>query len=154
MFESIKEFFTKISQTDEGIHFDENDHRLAAAALLTHATMVDGLVKDSERDVLMKSLSTQYELKQEELDELVREAKDADDRSVDFYNFTSVLKRSLDREGLEKIVEMLWEVVLADGIVHELEDNMVWRVAELLGVETRDRVLLRQRVEARLRAVE
>jgi len=39
--------------------------------------------------------------------------------------------------------------VLADGVVHEFEANLVWRAAELLGVSTRDRVLLRKAVEAR-----
>jgi len=43
----------------------------------------------------------------------------------------------------------LWEVVLADGIVDEFETNLVWRVAELIGVSTRDRVTLRKMVEAR-----
>ena len=44
---------------------------------------------------------------------------------------------------------MLWEVVMADGVVHEFESNLVWRTAELLGVSTRDRVILRQQVAAR-----
>ena len=41
---------------------------------------------------------------------------------------------------------MLWEIAFADGSVDEFEENTIWRIAELLGVSTRDRVLLRQRV--------
>jgi uncharacterized tellurite resistance protein B-like protein len=41
---------------------------------------------------------------------------------------------------------MLWEIVYADGKANELEDNLLWRAADLLHVPTRDRVLLRQRV--------
>ena len=44
---------------------------------------------------------------------------------------------------------MLWEVVMADGVIHEFEFESVWRTAELLGVSTRDRVTLRQAVAAR-----
>jgi uncharacterized tellurite resistance protein B-like protein len=44
---------------------------------------------------------------------------------------------------------MLWEVAMADGVVHEFESNLVWRSAELLGVSTRDRVTLRQQVAER-----
>jgi uncharacterized tellurite resistance protein B-like protein len=47
-------------------------------------------------------------------------------------------------------VEMLWEIVMADGVVHAFESNLLWRTAELLGVSTRDRVTLRKMVEARL----
>ena len=32
----------------------------------------------------------------------------------------------------------------ADGILNEFEENVVWRVAELLGVSSRARVSLRQ----------
>lgn len=139
-----------MSRADHAIHFDENDQRLAAAALLTHAMLADGTVRAAEEDALKRTLKRQYDLKPDELEELIREGAEADNSSVDFYAFTSVLKRNLDRAGREAIVEMLWEIVLADGVVHELEDNVVWRVAELLGVETRERVQLRQRVEARL----
>jgi uncharacterized tellurite resistance protein B-like protein len=69
--------------------------------------------------------------------------------SVDLYRFTSVLCRELDQDGRKRIVEMLWEVVMADGVVHEFESNLVWRAAELLGVSTRDRVILKQAVARR-----
>ena len=69
--------------------------------------------------------------------------------SVDLFGFTNVLCRELDQDGRKRIVEMLWEVVMADGVIHEFELNLVWRTAELLGVSTRDRVTLRQAVAAR-----
>ena len=43
---------------------------------------------------------------------------------------------------------MMWEVVCADGNVNALEDNIIWRAADLLGVSSRQRVELRQRVSA------
>ena len=58
--------------------------------------------------------------------------------------------RSLSGEERLKFIELLWEIVYSDGENHELEDNLVWRVAELLGVDGRDRVLLRQAVQARV----
>ena len=36
--------------------------------------------------------------------------------------------------------------VIADGHVTEFEDNLMWRAADLLGVSSRDRIALRQRV--------
>jgi uncharacterized tellurite resistance protein B-like protein len=64
---------------------------------------------------------------------------------VDFYRFTSVLVRLSETERLH-LLELIWEVVYADGELHELEDNLVWRIAELIGVSSRDRVELRQKV--------
>jgi len=65
---------------------------------------------------------------------------------VDLYHFTSLINRSLDEPGRLGIVEMMWEIVLADGRVTEFEDNLMWRAADLLGVSSRDRIALRQRV--------
>jgi uncharacterized tellurite resistance protein B-like protein len=68
---------------------------------------------------------------------------------VDLYRFTSVLTREFDPERRVAVVERLWEVVYADGRVHEFEDNLVWRVAELLGVARHDRLRAKADVAAR-----
>ena len=68
--------------------------------------------------------------------------------AVDLYHFTSVIMRSLNEEGRLRIVEMMWELVYADGQVSEFEDNVVWRAADLLGVSSRDRIDLKHRVAA------
>ena len=69
--------------------------------------------------------------------------------AVDLYHFTSVIMRSVDEEGRLRIVEMMWELVYADGQVSEFEDNVVWRAADLLAVSSRDRIDLKHRVAAR-----
>ena len=69
--------------------------------------------------------------------------------AVDLYRFTSVIMRELDEPGRLKIVEMMWELVYADGQVSEFEDNVVWRAADLLAVSSRDRIELKHRVAAR-----
>lgn len=127
----------------------EEEIRLAAAALLVHATVVDGDVDRREGEVLRDVLERRFDLERSEAGQLIKEAAEKEAEAVDLYGFTSVLTRRLDREGRMKIVEMLWEVVVADGVIHEFESNLVWRAAELLGVTSRDRVLLRKRVEDR-----
>jgi uncharacterized tellurite resistance protein B-like protein len=54
--------------------------------------------------------------------------------------------RSVDEEGRKRIVEMMWELVYADGNVSEFEDNVMWRAADLLGVSSRDRIQLKHRI--------
>ena len=49
---------------------------------------------------------------------------------------------------------MMWELIYADGRANEFEDNLVWRVADLLGVSSRERIELRQQVEAEAGAAE
>jgi uncharacterized tellurite resistance protein B-like protein len=127
----------------------EEEVRLAAAALLVHATVVDGIVDRREGEVLRDVLERRFDLGHGDAGRLIKQAVEKEKEAVDLYGFTSILKSRLDRDGRLKIVEMLWEVVVADGVIHELEANLVWRAAELLGVTSRDRVLLRKRVENR-----
>lgn len=128
----------------------EDELRLAAAALLVQASAIDGQVDAVERRKLKTLLQERFDLDGDEIQPLLDEAAVRENNSVDLYRFTSVLCRELDQDGRKRIVEMLWEVVMADGVVHEFESNLVWRTAELLGVSTRDRVTLRQAVAARV----
>lgn len=123
--------------------------RLAAAALLVHATVVDGEVRRSETKVLRDVLERSYDLDHGQAGRLIEQAVEQEKDAVDLYGFTSVLTRRLNREDRLKVVEMLWEIVIADGVIHELEANLVWRAAELLGVTSRDRIRLRKSVEGR-----
>jgi uncharacterized tellurite resistance protein B-like protein len=111
--------------------------------------MIDGQFDAAERRTLKALLRQRFELGDDEVRRLVRDAAQEESESVDLFGFTNVLCRELDQDGRKRIVEMLWEVVMADGVIHEFESSLVWRTAELLGVSTRDRVTLRQVVAAR-----
>jgi uncharacterized tellurite resistance protein B-like protein len=80
---------------------------------------------------------------------LINSATRVEGDAVDLYHFTSVIMRSVNEEGRLKIVEMMWEMVYADGQVTEFEDNVVWRAADLLGISSRDRIDLKHRVAER-----
>ena len=124
---------------------DPPDARLAAAALAVHAIAVDGEASAEEKRALRRVLKDSYSLDEKETEALIVQARALDREAVDLFSFTSRLKRALSIEERRDVVAMLWELVYADGAVHELEDNLVWRVAELLDIPTRDRVVLRQR---------
>ena len=70
--------------------------------------------------------------------------------AIDLYRFTRPLNEVLDDEGRRRIVQMMWEIVYADRRVNEFEENIIWRAADLLGVSTRQRVELRQKILAGL----
>jgi uncharacterized tellurite resistance protein B-like protein len=85
-------------------------------------------------------------------DKLIASATLVEGEAVDLYHFTSVIMRTVDDEGRRRIVEMMWELVYADGEVSEFEDNVVWRAADLLAVSSRDRIELKHLIAARASA--
>ena len=127
--------------------FGDDDYRLAAVALLVHAAAIDGDMSQSERDKLHAVVKRRFALDDASTDELIDKATLAEHESVDLFHFTSLLNRTLDEEGRARVIEMMWEIVYADGRRDELEDNLLWRAADLLGVSQRERIELRQRIE-------
>jgi uncharacterized tellurite resistance protein B-like protein len=116
--------------------------KLAVAALLVHLSAIDGAMKPEEREATKGALMDFYGLGEDEVEKLIAEAARHDAESVDFYRFTSALSSLPEADKLE-IIRMMWQVVFADKKNHELEDNMVWRIAELIHVSARDRTTLR-----------
>lgn len=142
MFEAITKLF---SRPEAGL--DKHDPKLSVAALLVHLAAVDGQMKDTEREAIKGVLRDHYGLDSGSVEKLVREAALRDAEAVDFYTFTAAITQ-LEMEDRIEIIRMMWQVVFADKSNHELEDNMVWRIAELIGVSSRDRTVLRNQVSA------
>jgi uncharacterized tellurite resistance protein B-like protein len=147
MFESFRKFLVEVSQGGEHpAHFEHNDYRLAAAALLVHAAAIDGSISDVERNKLHSVIKQRFDLDEAEADALVAEATEAEHEAIDLYHFTSLINRVLDENGRRRVIEMMWEIVYADGRVTEFQSNLIWRAADLLGISSRERIELGRRV--------
>jgi len=133
--------------------FDDTGYRLAATALLIHVISIDGEPSEAEKRKLHSLLESSFGLDPGTADQLIASATRVEGDAVDLYHFTSVIMRSVNEEGRRRIVEMMWELVYADGQVSEFEDNVVWRAANLMGVSSRERIDLKHRVAARQSAV-
>ena len=153
MLQLLKEFLNDVGIGEKpASRFNENDYRLAAAALLIHVMSVDGQETGAEQDMLQELLKRQFDLDDDAVDELIAAATAADREAVDLYSFTSLINRSLDEDGRRRIVKMMWEMVYADGRMNEFEDNVVWRASDLLGISQRDRVEMRIEVAEALKS--
>jgi uncharacterized tellurite resistance protein B-like protein len=151
MLDGLRHFIAEIigPSTDGDRVFDDTDYRLAATALLIHVISLDGEPSDIEKRKLHSLLESSFKLDPGTADKLIASATRVEGEAVDLYHFTSVIMRSVNEEGRIRIVEMMWELVYADGQVSEFEDNVVWRAADLLAVSSRDRIDLKHRVASR-----
>lgn len=148
MFERLTELFRGSEPAGEPTREDEI--RRAAAALLVILMDADGIREPEEERRLRANLAARFGLGDEALEVLVREGKTAAAESADFYAFTSVLKRELEIGERNDFIGMLWEMAYADGMADEIEDNLVWRISELMGVSGRERIHQRQDAVERL----
>lgn len=148
MFDSLRHFITDIVSAPghEQRTFADGDYRLAATALLIHVISLDGAPSDAEKNKLHALLEYRFNLDPGTADKLIADATLVEGEAVDLYHFTSIIMRSVDEQGRLRIIEMMWELVYADGLVTEFEDNIVWRAADLLGISQRDRINLKRSV--------
>jgi uncharacterized tellurite resistance protein B-like protein len=149
MLDGLRQFLADIVSPSPHRALDDTGYRLAATALLIHVISLDGQPSEVEKRKLHSLIESSFGLDPGTADQLIASATLVEGEAVDLYRFTSVIMRSVDEEGRRRIVEMMWELVYADGEVSEFEDNVVWRAADLLAVSSRDRIDLKHRIAAR-----
>lgn len=149
MLDRLKSFFGALpaSRQESGARADAP--HVAAAALMLSVIEADGLRGAAERARLREALGLAYGLSGEALDAVTAGGEAALREAVDLSAHASVLAAALDEAGRADFVGLLWEVVHADGELHELEDNTVWRIAELIGVSRHERAMQRRQVRDR-----
>jgi uncharacterized tellurite resistance protein B-like protein len=136
-------------RTQKTAQCGERELWLAAAGLLAHAAALDGEVHEDETRTIRNLLRSHFDLDHDEVEELLEEGHKEAAESTQLFQFTRVINDKLDPDERVNIVEMLWEVVYADGNVHHYESNLIRRVAGLLHVSDRDSGSARKRVTER-----
>jgi uncharacterized tellurite resistance protein B-like protein len=150
MLDTLRRFISDIAtgSSHEAHAFADDDYRLAATALLVHVMSIDGVASPAERTKLHSLLESRFGLDTDAADDMIAAATRIEGEAVDLYHFTSRIMRSLDEPARARIVEMMWEMVYADGRASEFEESVIWRAADLLGVSSTERIALKLRVAA------
>jgi len=146
MFGSLKNLISSLVEESGLQKFEYADGRLATAALLTRVATVNSEMSEARREKLHAILKSYFGLDDPATAQLMHDAAAADRNAVDLYHFTRQLNDVLDNEGRQRVIKMMWQVIYADERMNEFESNIIWRTADLLGVSSRQRIELRQRV--------
>ncbi len=131
-------------------HWRTADAEVAAAALLIEAARVDGRVDPAERAQIVTLLGQRFGLDADAAEALMALGASENERSVELHRFAHTINQRFSEAERIELVEMLWAVVYADGVLTAYEANLLRRIGGLLYVDDRDRGVARQRVLARL----
>ncbi len=121
---------------------------VAAAALLVRAAQIDGHVDAHEQQLLQRLVGPYFGLDDDEAAALLTQATSAIDAANDLFQFTQQINANFGPEHKAMLVELLWRVVLADGVVDDYEANLIRRVAGLIHVSDAEAGAARKRAEA------
>ena len=144
----IKRFFAKENENpgsgkgDGGFH----DAEVAACALFLEMAAMDGEFGDDEMDVILSALQDHHGLTQEDAAALVENANQEREESIDLWQFTHRINENYTVEEKLQVIELVWEIAYADGLLDKHEDYLVHKLADLL------RLTHQQLIEAKLKA--
>lgn len=148
MFDKIKALLRESGLTaGADAAFSERD--IAVAALLLEAADTDGAHSEDEHAALRDLIVTKLGHTPASALLLLDAARIRQRAAVELFRFTDAARRAMDEAERGGLVEMLWEVVYADGVLDPFEDRLIRSVAALLHVPDRLRAETRQRVLAR-----
>jgi len=128
-----------------------DDLPLAMAGLLVEAARQDGDFDAAERATIGRLLSERLSLPADESEALIAAADDKVEAASDLWSFARVVKNRFDHDERVRMIEMLWEVVYADGVLHDYEASLMRRVAGLVYVDDNESGAARKRVLDRLK---
>jgi len=125
---------------------------LAVAALLIEAARMDEDFDTAERATIERLLAQRFDLAPEAVHTLIEAAEQKVRGATQYFPFTREITKNMTTEQRVEIIEMLWEVAYADGVLDAHEDALLRQIAGLIHVPDRDRGLARQRALAKVAA--
>jgi uncharacterized tellurite resistance protein B-like protein len=144
MLQKIERFLVELVSEKGTRTLDEEELRIASAALLVHCAKADGHQSAEENVKLRSLMKEQFDLRSDQIETIIATAEQQEQEAVDLHRFTRVLHKQLDRDECKRMVQLLWEMADADGKIDSDERHIVSLTAHLLGIEVHDSVAARQ----------
>ena len=133
-------FFKKIFQKEESEDptIDDKTSTKACIALLLETSMADDLLDESEMMALKNTLQKDFQINEDEIDELIDLSKENVEDSTSLYEFTSDINDNFDAAERVKLIESMWKIAYADGNIDKYEEHIIRKVSNLIYVAHSD----------------
>lgn len=148
MLASIKAYLLR--SPDEKKTAGADDLQVAVVALLIRAATSDAEFGPEERATIRRLAAGYFDLSSAEVSSLVSAAEGEEAETLDLHRWTQAIKAAYSEEERVGLIEKMWEVVYADGVLDDYEANLLRRVAGLIYVPDRESGEARRRVMNRL----
>ena len=129
MLQSLKNIFA----SDQILNAEtENSEIDILSGLMIEAANTDGEVTQEELNKISHSLINVFKEDPKAVEVSLTKSFENKDNSKSLYYYTSKLNKSYSNENKIKLIEVLWEIILADNEIHDFETNLIRRLAGLL----------------------
>lgn len=116
--------------------------QLLSVALMLMVGNADFSLQQQESSLVKQYLMQEFSLSAADADKTYTAAKSLADNAVSLHEFTSKLKEMPYPSRLD-LIESLWQIAYADGILDPNEESMMRKIADLLFIRHSDFIQLK-----------
>ena len=140
MLDAIRNFFESNLRENESQAQELKGHQLnlASAALLIEVMNADHNLDERETREIFQVLGSEYGISSEELDELVKLARQEARQATSLYEFTRLINDNYDYERKVDLIRNMWRIAYSDGNLDKYEDHLIRKISELIYVSHSD----------------
>ena len=102
------------------------------SGLMIEAAYTDGQIDDIELNKIKLSLINVFDEDSSDVELVLNEALRNKNNSKSLHHYTSYINKNFSEDRKLLLIEVLWEIVLSDGEIHDYESNLIRRLAGLL----------------------
>ncbi|NDD48969.1 MAG: TerB family tellurite resistance protein [Alphaproteobacteria bacterium] len=140
----IKNLFKKENSKSDTVSFEPTELQIAISKILVRTAKIDDEFHILEEQKILELLTKYFSLNDEDSKNLMELGISEEKSATDLYAYTNTIKKSLELNERKKIIEMMWQIIVTDDNFDPYENNLVWRVAELIGISTRERIQIKK----------
>ena len=126
----------KASRTGEKESEGERETRvrIATAVVLLETAHADDEFDEAEQIRIMDMLGKRFGLDEESVHELMEAADEHRVRSIDIWHYTELINNNFSVDEKLGIIDMIWQVIYADGRLDKYEDYLVHKLSRVLHI--------------------
>ena len=145
MFSNLKTAFQNITLKDKKENEYEGEDIQAVIILLLEACQIDGDTGKAELEYIKKLLVNKFSFTPDQAERNLLEALEKSDERIEIFSQIKIILNEMDHEERIDVIEMMWGVILTDGIVDDFEANLMRRMNGLLYVSGAESASAKQR---------
>ncbi|MDC1209384.1 TerB family tellurite resistance protein [Pseudomonadota bacterium] len=139
MFSNLKSAMAKITSHKEDQDVYNGEDIQAVIVLLIEASQIDGDSGPEEINHIKNLLMKKFNFTENEADDNIKKALADNETRIEIFSQIKILLNEMDHKERVDVIEMMWGVILADGVIDDFEANLMRRMNGLLyisGIES------------------
>ena len=107
------------------------DKAILISTLLVECARSDDNFTDTEKEQIKKILKNKLHLDSSEVEQCFETANESSEKSIEIYSLTKEIRDNFDKDEILFIFELLWKIILSDGIIDDFESSMMTKLTGL-----------------------